>query len=101
MEDPSLVVYSFISACRFFTIRSVLKLVVVSRIGHLGLLRGRQTHGIAHFGSIEAHAKVTVAGFPRDVLLFLAAQLSVVALAQRFQTILQVAVVISVRHRLF
>jgi hypothetical protein len=95
---PSLVVHSFVFPRGSLPMRSVLNLAVFSRIGNIALLYGRQSCEIAYFGSIEALTKVPVKGGPRNIPLFLAAQLSVVALAQCFQAILQIPVVIGVRH---
>jgi hypothetical protein len=87
---------------RYFPpVRLVLNLAVLSRLGHLALLRGRQLRGIAYFAPIETLAKVPFTGGPRNIPLFLAVQLSVAALAQRFEAIPQIPVVLSVRHLLF
>lgn len=85
---PSLVVRCSVSPGNPLAMRSVLKLAAPGRFSYVPLLCGHQTRGIAHVGSIEALAKVTVAGCSRDVLLFLAAQLSMIALSQGLQTIL-------------
>jgi hypothetical protein len=62
---------------------SVLKVTLLV-VRNLTLLRGRQMTVIALVRSIEAFSKVSVLICPRDVLLFLTAQLRVVALAQPF-----------------